>query len=91
MKLFEVLRKDLTPLSERELVGRLRDFDWKYEFSTSSQAQARGEKELQLLENQIYLLWKQEPEKALSLWTSFCPWAVAGSTPSFIMRLEAQE
>jgi hypothetical protein len=91
MKLFEVLRKDLTPLSERELVARLRDFDWKYEFSNNSRVQAKGQRELELLENQVYQLWKQEPEKAVALWHAHCPWAAKGTTPSFIMRLEAQE
>ncbi len=91
MKVFEVLRKDLTPLPEQELISRLSNFDWKYEFSTSSTEQLRGERELQLLENQVYQLWKQSPERALNLWEEYCPWAPKGAVPSFIMRLEAQE
>lgn len=91
MKLFEVLRKDLTPLSERELVARLRDFDWKYEFSQNGKQYKRAEAELELLENQVYLLWKQNPERALALWDAHCPWSAKGGVPSFIMRLESQE
>lgn len=91
MKLFEVLQKNVTPLSEQELKARLADFDWKYEFATSSYHQQRGRRELELLENQVYSLWKQDPERAISLWQEYCPWAVAGSVPSFILRLEAQE
>lgn len=91
MKVFEVLQKDAVSLPEGELEERLSRFDWKYEFADSSYQRAKGQRELELLENQVYQLWKRQPERALELWQAHCPWSVVGATPSFIRRLEVQE
>lgn len=91
MKVFEILREDIANVSEEQVAARLKAFNWKYEFADDFRKQARGEQEMQVLENMVYQLWKNKPERAVKLWNESCPGADAGTTPSFIFRLQAQE
>ncbi len=93
MKVFEILRNDITAITEQQIIDRLKAFDWKYEFSEDSRKVQKGEKELEILENLIYRLWKTSPEKAVKIWNENTP-GFSGQTtivPSFIFRLQSQE
>ena len=93
MKVFEVLRTDIAPVAEKSLISRLKSFDWKYEFSNDFMKRAVCEREMESLENQIYQLWKQNPDRAVELWNKYCPYVPEDKniTPSFIFRLQSQE
>lgn len=93
MKVFEILNADVQPISESQIIDRLKKFNWKYEFSENSTVVRRCQRELELLENQIYKMWKSNPQKAVNIWNSY---SGEGSsdlsvTPSFIFRLQAQD
>jgi len=93
MKVFEILRNDITAVTEQQIIDRLKAFNWKYEFSESASVVQKGEKELELLENMIYRLWKTNPEKAVQIWSEHAP-GYSGQTtvvPSFIFRLQSQD
>lgn len=92
MKVFEILRNDVTAVTEQQIIERLKSFDWKYEWSEDTRRTARGEKELELLENMVYRLWKTNPAKAVQIWNENTPGTSDKTvTPSFIFRLQAQE
>ena len=93
MKVFEILRSDISAVSEQQIVERMRSFDWKYEFSDNVRQLAYGAKELEIIENMTYQLWKKNPERAVALWNSNAPNMPSdlSATPSFIYRLQAQE
>jgi hypothetical protein len=92
MKVFEILRSDIPALTEEQIVSRLKTFDWKYEFSEDARRVMKGERELEVLENVVYRMWKTNPDRAIQIWNEHSPGS-AGSTaiPSFIFRLQAQE
>jgi hypothetical protein len=91
MKVFEILRDDVQTVSEEQIKDRLSKFDWLYEYQSDSRKVSRGARELELLENLVYRLWKQNPDRAIQLWSEHCPGAAAGVVPSFIFRLENQD
>ena len=93
MKVFEILQRDVAILSESQVAERLQSMDWEYEFSDDTRRYSRGQKNLELIENAIYQLWKTKPETAISLWARYCPSSMKNEsvTPSFIFRLQAQE
>lgn len=92
MKVFEILRSDIPALTEEQIIGRLKTFDWKYEFSEDSRRVMKGERELEVLENIVYRLWKTNPDRAVQIWNEHSPGSARSTTvPSFIFRLQAQE
>jgi len=93
MKVFEVLHTDLPQVSEEQILARLKSFDWQYEFAEDFRRISSGNRELELLENMVYQLWKTQPERAVSIWNEHCQSAPADktATPSFILRLQLQE
>lgn len=91
MKVFEILRDDVALVGEEQLEKRLASFDWKYEFSDDTFRLAKGQQELELIENLVYRFWKKEPSKAISLWNKYAGVQEQDSVPSFIYRLQAQE
>lgn len=90
MKVFEVLKNNVGAPSSEELERALRGANWSYEYDPNPMAFAKGHSYMQLLENMVYQFWKVNPDKANELWKKHCPQAVDG-TPSFILRLQAQE
>ena len=93
MKVFELLRSDIKVVSEEQIVERMKRFDWKYEFAEDISRIAWGNRELEIIENMIYQMWKASPDKAVALWNEHGQGTPADKTvvPSFIFRLEAQE
>jgi hypothetical protein len=93
MKVFEILRDDIKSVTEEQIVERMQRFDWKYEFSDDVSRIATGLREMELIENMVYQFWKQNPEKAVSIWWEHSDGAPEDRTivPSFILRLQAQE
>jgi len=93
MKVFEILRNDITAVTEQQIIERLKAFDWKYEFSEDTRKVQKGERELEILENMIYSLWKNTPEKAVKIWNENTPGFQGQTTvvPSFLFRLQQQE
>jgi len=93
MKVFEILRDDVQKVTEQQVIDRMVAFDWKYEFSDNVSRMAWGQRELELIENQVYQLWKQNPARAVELWNTHSPGAPEDKSvePSFIFRLQAQE
>lgn len=92
MKVFEILR-DVQNVTEQQIIDRMSKFDWKYEFSDNIYRMATGRRELELIENQIYQLWKQNPNRAAEIWNEYSPEGQENKSiqPSFIFRLQAQE
>jgi hypothetical protein len=93
MKVFEILRNDTPAVTEQQIIDRLKAFDWKYEFSEDTRKVQKGEKELEILENMVYSLWKTNPEKAIQIWNENAPGFKGQMTivPSFLFRLQQQE
>jgi hypothetical protein len=93
MKVFEILRDDVKTVTEQEVIARMRAFNWSYEYDESFARQAWGARELELIENMVYQLWKNEPDRAVQIWNENVDTAPADKTvvPSFIFRLQAQE
>ena len=92
MKAFEILMKDVTAVDEKKIFDKMKNFDWKYEFSDNSHRIKKGEEDLQLIENMVYQLWKKKPDAAIRIWNEHAPGCQDKlATPSFIFRLAAQE
>jgi hypothetical protein len=90
MKVFEVFHKDLASISEEEMISKLKTFNWNYEYQPNIK---KSLKELELLENFIYQMWKKNPERAIKIWNENTPFASSDKSvvPSFIFRLQAQD
>ena len=93
MKVFEILRNDVKVVSEQEVIDRIKSFDWNYEFAEDFSRLTWGMRELELIENMVYRLWKTTPDRAVQLWNEMTPESPADKTtvPSFILRLQAQD
>jgi len=93
MKVFEVLQKDVPDTSLAQLEEKLKTFDWLFDVSDDFKRYAMGKIQLELLENQVYRLWKAEPERAVKLWNDNCQPRLTNppEVPSFINRLQLQE
>ena len=93
MKVFEILRNDVKVLTEQQVIDRMKRFDWMYEFSDNAAQLSAGNRELELIENMVYQLWKINPDKTVQLWNTHCPDTPTDKTivPSFILRLKAQD
>lgn len=95
MKVFEILREDSLngEPTEGDIVKRLRGFDWMYEFYDNERKAQFWSRELELIENMVYRMWKKDPERAVKLWNENIPTAPEDKTtpPSFLFRLEAQD
>jgi len=93
MKVFEILRNDTPAVTEQQIIDRLKSFDWKYEFSEDARRVEKGNRELEVLENMVYSLWKTSPEKAVKIWNENAPGFKGHTTvvPSFLFRLQQQE
>lgn len=93
MKVFEILHGVIPQLSEEDIIKRLQNFDWKYEYSDDLSHIARSNKQLELLENLIYKMWKSNPDRAVFIWNTNTPLATEDVTvvPSFIYRLASQD
>ena len=91
MKVFELFKPASEEISESVIVEKLKNFDWKYEFSDDISRITWGLREMQLIENLIYKFYKSNPEKAVELWNNNSPEAPSDKTvvPSFIVRLQA--
>lgn len=87
MKVMEILQAQ--PVTEENLVTRLKNTDWNYEFAESSSRQRKGHQAMAILEEQMYTFWKKNPDRAVELWVKHSPFGIEGVTPSFIMRMEA--
>ena len=93
MKVFEIF-KDTVPPTEAELKAILARLDWSYEFSDSEYTQQKGQKMMEHAENLMYSFYKKKPEKALTLWKKYCPYAKnlsEGIEPDFITRFRLIE
>lgn len=93
MKVFEIFRTAVDEVSEQHIIERIKKFDWKYEFSEDISKLTWGNRELQLIENLVYKLYKLHPEKAVAIWNEHSPESPQDKsiTPSFILRLAAQD
>jgi hypothetical protein len=93
MKLLEVLRRDVKPVSEEQVILRLQAFDWRYEFADDFRRISAGQREMQVIENIVYQLWKINPARAVQIWNEHCPYVHEDKsrTPSFIYRLQSQD
>jgi hypothetical protein len=91
MKVLEILHAE--SVAESHVIERIRAFDWNCEFSDDLSRFSASRKELGIIENQVYQLWKRDPEAALRAWNENVPHSPLdkSATPSFIFRLEAQE
>jgi hypothetical protein len=92
MRVFEILHQDIKQISEQEIAERIRKFDWKYEFSDDARRISRASRELELIENMVYQLWKKDEDSAIRVWNENAPGVTdKKSIPSFIFRLESQD
>lgn len=91
MKVFEILRTDITAPSDSELASILGKVDWGYEFSDNERTIARGKKMMEQVENMVYQSFKVNPTKTMTLWRKYCPWAKKldeSVLPDFIQRFQ---
>lgn len=89
MKVFEILRNDITAPSESELASTLSKVNWGYEFSDDDRTVVRGQKMMEKVENMVYQAFKVNPEKTMKVWRKYCPWAKKldeSILPDFIQR-----
>jgi hypothetical protein len=93
MKVFEILRKDVAEVTEQQVIDRIKNFDWKYEFSDDVSRITWGTRELELIENMVYQVYKKKPEAAINIWNEYSPESTGDKSivPSFILRLESQD
>lgn len=93
MKVFEILRNDVKQVNEAQVLERMKNFDWKYEFSDNVSRITWGNRELEIIENMVYQLWKKAPDRAVQIWNDNSGEGLQGNTitPSFILRLQSQE
>lgn len=93
MKVFEILRDDVPLVTEEQVIDRMKSFDWKYEFSDDVSRITWGMRELEIIENMVYQLWKNNPEKAVQIWNEHSAASPSDKSvePSFIFRLAEQE
>jgi len=93
MKVFELLRTDVPNITEQQVIERLKGFDWKYEFSENISHITWGMRELELIENLVYQVWKKNPESAINIWNEHSPEGTGNKSivPSFILRLQSQD
>lgn len=94
MKVFEILRNDVKSVTATQVEEKLKGFDWKYEFSDDVTRYAVGHRELELIENLVYRLWKTDEPAALNLWWKYSggnPHGDVTIVPSFIIRLQEQD
>lgn len=90
MKVQDILQAP-TQTNDKNIEESLKKFNWRYEFSDDLSEIQKGTQKLALIENQIYNIWKKNPDKAIDLWNKYCPWSQKSGTPIFLLRLEAQE
>jgi hypothetical protein len=93
MKVFEILRPEIKPASKTQIVERMKKFDWKFEFSDDVGKIRDNLCELEVVENLVYQYWKKNPDEAVEMWWKYGEKAKfdRSVTPSFILRLKAQE
>lgn len=92
MKVFEILSDNTKSVTEQDVIDRMKNFDWKYEFSDNVSRIAWGNRELELIENLVFGLWKQSPDRAVEIWNELSPASPTDKTivPSFLLRLKNQ-
>lgn len=93
MKVFEIIKNIPKSVTADEVEEKLKNFDWKYEFSDDVARCAVGHRELELIENLVYRLWKTDESVALNLWWKYSggnPHGDVTIVPSFIIRLQEQ-
>jgi hypothetical protein len=93
MKVIDILPQSSTQIvNEEQLINKMKTVDWNYEFNNNSAQQSKSAKEVDVIENLVYQLWKQKPDKAINIWNKYCPDTPTGEivTPSFILRFQAQ-
>lgn len=93
MRVLEILRNEVREISEEQLIEKIKNFDWRSEFSEDFRKAALSRIEMQVIENQVFRLWKKNPSRAISIWNEYCPYAAGDNNviPSFIYRLQHQE
>lgn len=94
MRVFELLRDDITAPSDAELVSMLKTVNWNYEFDDNERVRTRGAKMMEQIENSVYQAFKVNPDKTLNIWKTFCPWAKKldeSIIPDFIQRFQTIE
>ena len=90
MKVFELLNNNVDEITEEQVANRMKNFDWKYEFSDDVSRITWGIREMQIIESMVYKFYKQKPESAVALWNNMSPMAPADKTvvPSFLIRMK---
>lgn len=85
----KALHKD-TNVSEQQVIERLQGFDWAHDFSNDFVKIATGQREMRVIENLVYKLWKNDPDRAIEIWNTYCPYVSEdkNTIPSFIYRLQ---
>lgn len=94
MKVSEVLQDEVVPVTEEQVVARLKTADWRYEFSDDFRRISSGQREMQVIESMVFRFWKQNPDRAIAMWNEHCPFTKdvdKATVPSFIYRLQSQE
>lgn len=93
MKVFEILRPEAQEVTEQQVIARIKNFDWKSEFSEDVSRITWGMRELELIENMVYQVYKKNPETAINIWNEYSPEGTGDKSiiPSFILRLESQD
>jgi hypothetical protein len=92
MKVIDILPKGAAQnVNEEQLISKMKSVDWNYEFNTNLSKLAKASKEIDVIENLVYQLWKQKPDRAINIWNTFCPDTPNNEivTPSFLMRFQA--
>ena len=76
-------------VNEEFLSERIKQADWKYEFSEDDRRQVRGERAMLDLERLVFEFWKKNPVRAVELWNTQSPCGARDKTvvPGFIFKL----
>jgi hypothetical protein len=93
MKVFEILRPEITSAPKSQIVERMKGFNWKFEFSDEVWKIKENLREMEVIENLVYQHWKKNPDEAVEMWWEYGEKSSFDKsvTPSFIFRLKAQE
>jgi hypothetical protein len=93
MKVFELLRPEVQEVTEQQVIARIKDYDWKSEFSDDVSRITWGMRELELIENMVYQVYKKSPDNAINIWNEYSPEGTGDKSivPSFILRLQSQD
>ena len=84
MKLTDLIHEQALDVRVEEA---LKTFDWNFDVDgTDTNRVRKGVHGLATIEAMVGALHTSNPEKALSLWEQYCPWALPGSLPQNVIR-----